>query len=120
MNPNDGFLDFSDNCPKTFGTDKGCPLVSSNEYLDIQNAVKIYPNPVGNSINISFSSDEIRNSIGSIQIVDVSGRVLFQGEKAFIQQGEVNINTSEYPNGTYFLQLKNDNKSHMFKFIILK
>jgi hypothetical protein len=117
---NDGFLDFSDNCPKTFGTDKGCPLVSSNEYLDIQNAVKIYPNPVGNSINISFSSDEIRSSIGSIQIVDISGRVLFQGEKAFIQQGEMIINTSEYPNGTYFLQLKNDNKSHMFKFIILK
>lgn len=116
----DGFLDFSDNCPKTFGTDKGCPLVSSNEYLDIQNAVKIYPNPVGNSINISFSSDEIRNSIGSIQIVDVSGRILFQGDKTFIQQGEVNLNTSEYPNGTYFLQLKNDNKSHMFKFIILK
>lgn len=116
----DGFLDFSDNCPKTFGTDKGCPLVSSNEYLDIQNAVKIYPNPVGNSINISFSSDEIRNSIGSIQIVDVSGRILFQGDKTFIEQGEVNINTSEYPNGTYFLQLKNDNKSHMFKFIILK
>jgi hypothetical protein len=116
----DGFLDFSDNCPKTFGTDKGCPLVSSNEYLDIQNAVKIYPNPVGNSINISFSSDEIRNSIGSIQIVDVSGRILFQGDKTFIEQGEVNLNTSEYPNGTYFLQLKNDNKSHMFKFIILK
>ena len=82
--------------------------------------MKIYPNPVGNSINISFSSDEIRNSIGSIQIVDVSGRILFQGDKTFIQQGEVNLNTSEYPNGTYFLQLKNDNKSHMFKFIILK
>jgi hypothetical protein len=117
---NDGFTDFSDNCPKTFGTDKGCPLVSSNENFDLQNAVKIYPNPVSNILNISFNSDEFKNSVGSIQIVDISGRVLFQGEKVFIQQGEMNINTVEYPNGTYFLQLKNDNKSHMFKFIILK
>jgi hypothetical protein len=96
------------------------PLVSSNENFDLQNAVKIYPNPVSNILNISFNSDEFKNSVGSIQIVDISGRVLFQGEKVFIQQGEMNINTVEYPNGTYFLQLKNDNKSHMFKFIILK
>jgi hypothetical protein len=115
---NDGFLDFSDNCPKTFGTDKGCPIVSSNEFLESQNTVNIYPNPVINSLNILFKSDEINNSSRSLQIMDVSGRILFQGDNIFIEQGEININTSEYPNGTYFLKLKNDNKSLTYKFII--
>lgn len=60
--------------------------------------VNFGPNPV--SDNLTVSSDE---KILSISIIDISGRVVYQGEA-----GQVNhvVNVSEYMSGVYFLIMK--------------
>lgn len=65
------------------------------------NGVKIYPNPVNEASALSFFASA--NETVIIQIVDVTGRIIYKFNQS-VTPGEnvIGINTSELPKGNYF------------------
>ena len=71
----------------------------------------IFPNPANKQLNIRINNTEIIN----IQIIDVSGREIFNNQ---FETSLISINTSELTNGIYFLKIKSDTQIGFKKFII--
>lgn len=67
----------------------------------IDNSVKIYPNPTSNFIQI-----EANNNIRSIQLFDVQGRILIAKISDNLY---ASIDISTHQKGVYFLKVKTDN-----------
>ena len=61
-------------------------------------SVNIYPNPAKNLINIK-SSDKIEN----VKIYNLTGQIVFD---KMINDNSVQINTSEYKSGIYFIKIR--------------
>ena len=82
-------------------------------YLETTNNIEfsIFPNPASKEINIEINSNEQIN----IQIVDVSGRIVFFEE---VEANSISINTSELTNGIYFLKIMSSTQIGFKKFII--
>ncbi len=62
-----------------------------------------YPNPIKGTLNIDWPAD---NSILSVRVIDILGREISQ-----IEQGTTSINTSEWKNGIYFLEILDDTEN---------
>ena len=75
--------------------------------------VKLYPNPVQNELNIDFGSE--LNTDVSIQLLDVSGRLIYSN--SYANSTTVRIPTSNYENGIYFVKISNENAEQLFKFV---
>ncbi|MFI1772005.1 glycosyl hydrolase 53 family protein [Thalassobellus citreus] len=73
--------------------------------------IKIYPNPVGNIINIQNSNDEI---IKSLKITDILGKAVFVDVKAV---GRNTIDVSNLSSGIYILSIKTEDRIQQVKFI---
>jgi subtilisin family serine protease len=75
----------------------------------------LFPNPVNNRLNLNLSQP-INQSL-SIEILDLSGRVIFAKDEA-IKPGEVNYlhNTAQLSEGIYFIRLFNQNEQTTLKF----
>ncbi|MEY4877411.1 MAG: hypothetical protein RL708_2561, partial [Bacteroidota bacterium] len=76
----------------------GVPFVSRNEISSVKNGLKIYPNPVSQSIVISHQS-----LVNTIEITDVLGRVVFQQIKNSLTQ-QIQIDVSTLQSGIYFIK----------------
>jgi hypothetical protein len=76
-------------------------------------ALSIYPNPARNAININFNGDVAQ--IANSTIVDLSGRNMYQSS---IYQSS--INTDNYQDGLYFLQLNLNSGNITRTFLIAK
>jgi len=71
--------------------------------------IKIYPNPFIDNIFI------IANNGGNIEIIDVSGRVIYSSG---LSNGINKISTSHFLKGIYFLKIQNKNNSiQIFKIV---
>ncbi len=83
-------------------------------YIDKANDLNfsISPNPASSTINIRL---EEKSSSVDILITDVTGRIIMT---ATTNNNEIIINTSSFPNGIYFLQMKDNTKLGIQKFII--
>lgn len=60
----------------------------------------IHPNPVQNTINLTFLS---KNTLHHVQLLDVSGKVVWEGNA----ENDVHIDVRFVEHGTYFLQIDN-------------
>ncbi|SDI49702.1 family 16 glycosylhydrolase [Winogradskyella thalassocola] len=74
-----------------------------------------YPNPVKDVLNIT--SQQFPNSNATLQIVDLSGRLVSESQCQFIN-GKMNFDVSSLSDGVYFLSLSFENIiTDTFKFI---
>jgi len=81
--------------------------------------VNIYPNPVSDQLNISFSSEN--NEDMQINIYNVLGQELYsQTENINLGTNIVTINLETLENGIYFVKTKMGNKIQNFKIIVNK
>ena len=84
------------------------PLITaiSKNNMTYGNETKIYPNPCVNFLNIDNLS--VQSQQRSIKIYDVLGKeIVF--ESTFFENGSLQINTSGWNDGVYFLCVLNDN-----------
>ena len=72
-------------------------------------AFKLYPNPVGDVLNISNLED-----VNRIEILDVSGRSVLSRD---VESNRVSINTSELTNGMYIVSYHTSNGIQTSKFV---
>lgn len=73
----------------------------------------IYPNPANNFIGISTGYTV--NNKAALQLFDATGRLLVNKN---ITSANEEINTSQYPNGTYMLRVLNEEETITYKVII--
>jgi len=87
--------------------------ISMQNCFNGNEALSIYPNPASNVISINFNGDV--GQIANSTIVDLSGRNMYQSS---IYQSS--INTEDYQDGIYFLQLNLKSGNITRKFLIAK
>lgn len=88
-------------------------MLSLNQ-TDKNNAVKIYPNPASDHIDIFF--EEKPNEPFSIEIIDGLGKAIFF--KNYNQLNLVTINTKSFSKGFYYLTIRNKDKHSTHKIVI--
>lgn len=85
-------VDYAPNCQNTFlGVDD-----------ELKNAIKVFPNPTSDLLNINSAKavSDVR-----IQLVNTVGQVVLEDVKSFNAQEVQGINVSELPAGIYYLTL---------------
>jgi PKD repeat protein len=88
---------------------------SVSEGLSNDRDVTIYPNPSSSNINVSFSKgfDD-----GSIQLIDITGKVIFTDNITVASGESLTYNVSDYSKGVYTLKVSHDNKSSSYRVIV--
>ena len=91
--------------------------VAIDNHLQIENQVKIFPNPVSSSASLEFNLSEIKNA--TITIFDVIGKNVKNIPLNNSQQGKntITIDLSELKTGTYFCKLKSSDGLQIVKLI---
>lgn len=74
-----------------------------------QNLVQIYPNPVKNTLNISYES-----KLKSFIIFDLNGRIIQKGK---FESGNKSVDVSNLRNGNYIIEIESDKETVRNKFI---
>ncbi len=96
---------------------KTSTISSSVKYNQIGNLnLEIFPNPVSNNLNIKFNNENLENQNADIRIVDIIGNVVYE-RNIFLKDIELQLNLL---NGTYFVEIKNNNIHLVEKFIVQK
>ncbi|MDH5380273.1 MAG: CotH kinase family protein [Cyclobacteriaceae bacterium] len=74
--------------------------------IDPEQAVSVYPNPMGQRANVSFSLKSVGDV--SLRLLDVTGRILKTVEKANLGAGQhlVLLDVYDLQRGVYFVQLQ--------------
>jgi ASPIC and UnbV/Secretion system C-terminal sorting domain/Ig-like domain CHU_C associated/FG-GAP-like repeat len=93
----------------------GISSIANNSNSD----VVVYPNPASNNLQVRF---EIGNSsISTIQMMDVTGRIIstYVVEKPF-QGQNVSLDLTGINSGSYFVRIQNNNKVSIQKIVIEK
>jgi len=84
-------------------------LISYNE----DNYISIYPNPFNNELNIdiAFFTDE-----NDLYVYNSNGKKIYYQK---VSKGERNIkvDASEFMSGIYYVEIKNNNNTHIFKLV---
>jgi hypothetical protein len=79
------------------------------------NAIKIYPNPVKDWLNIEITNSNFQNKKAEIKIVDVLGKeILFQNPKQFENW---NLNFRNFKAGIYFIKINDEKNIYRKKFL---
>lgn len=76
---------------------------------NLNQAIKIYPNPTSDVVNIKADS-----TIRSIQVYDVQGRILIS---KILSEENASVDLSSYSSGIYYLKINSDNGSKTEKLI---
>ena len=100
--------------------------VSSGSIINIETGINsisepnkyfsIYPNPANNNASINFLSVN-NNENKSIVITDIMGKESFHHSYSTLNN-KIELNTSSFTNGIYFIHLQNGNESSVGKIII--
>lgn len=86
------------------------PCMYDNEIDLNNNAIIIYPN----SNSGIFEVDNLPLSTQSIELIDMTGRVLLNDNKSEVKK---KFNIEKFNNGMFFLRIKNNNKFYFYKII---
>lgn len=78
---------------------------------DLDNSVKIFPNPTNDIINIVISNSEGENNL--VELIDVSGRVILQRNMGIELQLDLNI----IPSGLYWISIR-QNDQRIFRQVV--
>ncbi len=88
-----------------------------NEHDLLANAIKIYPNPTYNSINIEFELfSEISEAV-KIEVYDNLGRTIKTSSLSKNSGGKTTLSLEGFVSGSYFIRCHNDNFSKTFKVV---
>lgn len=91
--------------------------VGIEEYTPEQNVISIFPNPSNGELSIQLSQDVLQN--GNLEIVDISGKIIFQKKIANSQMSEViNLNFLKLSSGVYFVIFRAENQIARGKFVV--
>ena len=72
-----------------------------------QLAVKIFPNPIADAVNVVFDSNDVFEA--QVVILDLLGRPILSKKTEILRgSNQVNLSVNNIPNGIYFVQLKNN------------
>ncbi len=86
--------------------------VSVDEIYPIfDNFISIGPNPIQNTLNLSIDNNSIKVKY---EIYNLEGKPILSGETL---DSNVEIDFSEYPKGTYFINAQKDGKYKLIKFL---
>ena len=86
--------------------------------VNLSNNINIYPNPVYDQVNIEITN-WLSNGV-EIVVRDVSGKQIYSQEVESISNKEtVNINTSKWAKGAYFIEVGQD-ENHVVKKIVVQ
>lgn len=81
-------------------------------------ALKVFPNPASNQINIELQDVQAENNM--IEIMDLTGRVVYQ--KVFSRPDnsfyKIEVNTENFVKGLYSVRLQSDEKSYKGKVLL--
>jgi len=88
--------------------------VSDVENIDVDNFVKIYPNPNNGEFLISTNNDEI---LGDVYIRDISGQIVQFYPSALNRKS---LTISEIPSGIYIYSVQNENSILSGKVIVTR
>ena len=83
-------------------------LTNSNFEFDL---VSIYPNPVFDNLNVNFNTSSKRD----YTVYDINGKKILFGNK--VDSNSIIIDVSSLHSGLYFLDLKSETASKVYKFI---
>jgi len=101
--------------------EEGChlndPVVSVEEVVEESARMLVYPNPATDYVTINYKTAKITNDL-SLIISDITGKIIYT-RNLDIEQDEIIIPTSKYPNGQYFCTLKNNDQILASKKIML-
>lgn len=92
---------------------------SLSEEVALASTLNAYPNPANNSTTITYSLNKSGNV--NIVITDIMGRTvktMEQGSQVAGTSYNVNLNTSDLANGTYFYTLSVDGERQTKKFVV--
>lgn len=92
-----------------FDAEHYCPTIGIEESEDFNEYFELRPNPVENILTIEGRETQVFQ----VQIIDLNGRVLRQS--SVIHQ--LSIDVSDLSEGLYFIQIYNEEKSFIQKFI---
>lgn len=87
----------------------------SNEDLELNPKFKIYPNPNNGTLYVEIPQG---SEIEQVRLFDNTGRSLF--EMGTQDKDRVELNTSNYPTGIYFLEVKSQNGSQVHKVSVIR
>ena len=83
--------------------------------------MNLFPNPASELFNIELISD--LNEIVSIEMIDITGKVMKNYNNVSLQNGAktlIEVPTTDFPSGTYFVKLVVDNQIKVDKLILMK
>jgi hypothetical protein len=83
--------------------------ILSNSDFEIDQSIVVFPNPTNSIVTINCN-----NSIQSVQLYDVQGRLL---QTQVINEVQTSINISEKSNGIYFVKINSDKGSKVEKIV---
>ncbi|MFT5641594.1 MAG: photosystem II stability/assembly factor-like uncharacterized protein [Cyclobacteriaceae bacterium] len=98
------------------GIDEDCDGLDATEAIlsanDINNQIKVYPNPVLDRLSISL--DNFQNEKGIIQISNTSGQLIYQ---VAIDKANTDIDVRSLTTGIYFVHIETANQKIVKKII---
>jgi len=91
----------------------------STENTITPEAFKTYPNPVSDELTLDFNFDETIENL-QVNLVDLTGKMLYTTTIDNYTAGNFNINVSDYPSGVYFLNVQADEQMTTQKVVVSK
>ena len=77
--------------------------------------INLFPNPVNNFINLTFT--QAKQSVATIEIFDILGHKVYTNTDKFSKGiHNIEINTGKFNNGIYFVKINDSFKSKILKF----
>ncbi len=99
-------------------------MVIPNSVLDFGNhqiEMNLFPNPATEAFNIQLLTN--RQEVVSIEMLDLTGRVVTSFEKVELKNGvhvTLEVSVTDFPAGTYFIKLNNEQNLLIDKLVLLK
>jgi len=81
--------------------------------------VALFPNPNNGSFTVKGTIENMSNEMVSLEVTDLLGRVMYT-DHAAVQNNEINktMELHDIPGGVYFLSIRQEGVSKVFRFII--
>ncbi len=91
-------------------------VTSIDELNNIGLNIDVYPNPTPNILHIKWSSEIFENENVSIQLLDMSGKILYAEEMT--TQSQINsINLNSFNRSIYLLKINYKNQTKTYKIV---
>lgn len=91
----------------------------TEDLASLSNEFAVYPNPAREQVTLQLAlQDKADNAL--VRIVDMAGRTILQRDYPNIQQEILSFNVSEFPAGTYFMQVTTAEGTGTKKFVVSK